>query len=62
MQLQFAPRPSRTANNFKSRKYEPIDEVDDFQEWVDTLAPVWDYFREQYGAEGEALIELATKY
>ena len=39
-----------------------IDEVDDFQEWVDTLAPVWDYFREQYGAEGEALIELATKY
>ncbi len=39
-----------------------INEVDDYQEWVDTLAPVWDYFREQYGAEGEALIELATKY
>ena len=37
LQLQSAPRPARTANNFKSRKYEPIDKNDAWPE----LAAVW---------------------
>lgn len=37
-----------------------ISEVADFNEWVEALSPVWDYFAEEYGAEGEALIEIAS--
>lgn len=37
-----------------------VDEVADFDEWVTALAPVWDYFKDEYGAEGKALIEIAT--
>lgn len=37
-----------------------VDEVEDFEEWKNALAPVWDYFVSEYGADGEALIEIAT--
>ncbi|MEI3100302.1 MAG: hypothetical protein V8T45_00235 [Oscillospiraceae bacterium] len=37
-----------------------VDEVSDYEEWKTALAPVWDYFKSEYGAEGEALIETVT--
>ena len=36
-----------------------VSEVADYNEWVTALAPVWDYFVEEYGAEGQALIDIA---
>ena len=39
-----------------------VDEVGNFNDWVDALSPVWDYYKAEYGADGEALIDLALQF
>jgi len=60
-QRECSRRMADDAIAFLTEKGMQIDEVADYEEWVTALAPVWDYFKEEYGAEGEALIALATK-
>ena len=38
-----------------------VDDVTDHEEWVTALAPVWDFFKSEYGADGETLINLALQ-
>lgn len=38
-----------------------VDDVTDHEEWVAALAPVWDFFKSEYGADGETLINLALQ-
>ena len=38
-----------------------VDDVTDHEEWVTALAPVWDFFESEYGADGETLINLALQ-
>ena len=48
------PELSIPLSNLKLEEYGmQVDDVTDHEEWVTALAPVWDFFKSEYGADGE---------